>query len=66
MTSPDPKVVLQAHALRTAATRQALMHGRTPPRSVRGNRALWVSFGLAAGIAIVLIVVVRILAAVHH
>jgi hypothetical protein len=67
MTAPDPKVVLQAHTLRTAATRQALVHGTRAPRTRRtGSRALLVSFAIAVGIAIVIIVITRVAAAVHH
>lgn len=64
---PDPKVVLQAHALRSAATRQALLHGDARPRTHRAMiGALWGTVVLAVVIVILVIVASRIITVVHH
>jgi hypothetical protein len=65
----DPKVVLQAHALRTRRTSAALLHGTARPRrATHLSGAVIGSFALAALIVAVVTVVARIvsvLAAVH-
>jgi hypothetical protein len=66
MTAPDPKVVLQAHTLRTEATRQALLHGSAPARSRRGSRAMLLGLAIAAVIAVVIVVAGRVAAIVAH
>ena len=63
----DPKVVLQAHALRTRRTSAALLHGTARPR--RGNRLTATIIGSAAlGVTIVAVVIVvaRIVAVLQH
>ncbi len=66
MTSPDPKVVLQAHALRTEATRHAVLHGTRAPRTrPHPNRALWFSLAIAVVILAVVLVVVRVTTTLH-
>lgn len=62
MTDRNPKIVLQAHALRVDATRQALLHGTGRARAARtgGLSGLWVSFTLGALILIVIIVISRV------
>ena len=64
MTAPDPKILLQAHALRTRLTRQSLMYGRGAPRSRHGGVRPLLA-GVAAAVLIVLgiLLVVRIRAA---
>lgn len=54
MSRPNPKVVIQAHTLRSTATRTALLHGAERPRS---ERAL---VGLLWGSAIIGILVIGI------
>lgn len=65
----DPKVVLQAHALRTRRTASALLHGTSRPRRATHLSATVIgSFVLAATIVGVVTVVARIvsvLAQVH-
>ena len=62
----DPKVVLQAHALRTRDTRQALVHGGQPPRMVHSSYgALIASTAVAVIIVIAIFVVARITGALH-
>ena len=62
----DPKVVLQAHALRTRDTRHALLHGGRSPRLGHGRYgALVASAFLAAGIVIVVFVVAKVVSALH-
>jgi len=64
---PDPKVVLQAHALRSAATRDAVLHGTNRPRTHRAVlSALWGSVMLAVVIVIVVIVASRIVTVLHQ
>lgn len=66
-TPPDPKVVLQAHALRTQATQDALLHGtgraRTP-RALLG--AVWGSLMLAVVIVVIVVVTSRIVSVLSH
>jgi hypothetical protein len=63
----DPKVVLQAHALRTRDTRHALVHGSRAPRLGHGRYgALIASSALAIGIVIIVFVVARVVSALHH
>jgi hypothetical protein len=62
----DPKVVLQAHALRTRETRRALVHGSRPPRLGHGAYgALMASGALAVAIVIVVFVVARVVSVLH-
>jgi hypothetical protein len=62
----DPKVVLQAHALRTRETRQALIHGSRAPRLGHGNYgALMASLAVAVAIIIVVFVVARVVSVLH-
>jgi hypothetical protein len=64
MPAPDPKILLQAHALRTRLTRQALLYGRGSSRTRHGGvRALLVGVVLAAVILVAILLVVRIKAA---
>jgi DUF1365 family protein len=63
----DPQVVLQAHALRSKATSDALLHGARRPRTRRALLgALIGSTTLAAVIAVTIIVVGRIVTVLHH
>ncbi len=63
----DPKVVLQAHALRTRRTSSALLHGTSRPR--RGTHlssTLIGSFALGATAVAVVTVVARIVSVLTH
>jgi hypothetical protein len=63
----DPQVVLQAHALRTKATSDALLHGGRQPRTRRALLAALIgSTTLAAVITLTIIVVGRIVTVLHH
>jgi len=65
--APDPKVVLQAHGLRTRDTRQALVHGGQPPRMVHSAYgALIASTVVAVVVVIVIFVVARVAGALHR
>jgi hypothetical protein len=68
VTDRDPKVVLQAHALRVEATRHALLHGTGTVRAARtgGLGALWVSLALGAIILVVIIVTSRVATLLSH
>jgi hypothetical protein len=66
VAQPDPKVVLQAHALRARLTRQALMHGNRRPRTRHGGvRTFLVSAGVAVLLLVAVVVVGRVAAAMH-
>jgi hypothetical protein len=66
MPGPDPKVVLQEHALRVRATRHALVHGSDPPRtSHTGTGGLIVSLATALVAVIAVILVVEVIKALH-
>jgi hypothetical protein len=66
LPNPDPKVVLQVHAQRARATRQALLHGSSPPRTGHsGTGALLASVAAAAVVIIAVLVVVRVVKALH-
>ena len=61
MANPDPKVVLQAHALRVAAARAALLHGDRLARTAHtGLGSLWASLVVGGVTVIVVIVTTRI------
>lgn len=63
----DPKVVLQAHALRVAAARAALLHGRRAPRtSHTGLGGLWASLIVGAVTIMVVIVTSRVITLLQH
>jgi hypothetical protein len=67
MPSADPKTVVQAHRLRAAATRAALLHGRRAARTERASiMSLLLSFGLGGLILVTVIVVHRVLTLLHH
>lgn len=64
--APDTKVVLQAHALRTRDTRQALVHGGQPPRMAHSAYgALIAGTVLAIVVVIAIFVVARVATALH-
>jgi hypothetical protein len=63
----DPRVVLQAHALRTQACTTALLHGTRRARVTRTVLGpLWGSAVLGALILVIIIVVARIVSVLHH
>lgn len=67
MTSPDPKTVIQAHVLRAAATRRALLHGTGRARSGRNILpVLWGSLILALVIIGVVLVTGSIVHLLHR
>lgn len=63
----DPKIVLQAHALRTQASQEALLHGtgsaRTPRALLSG---IWGSVMLAVVIVVIVVVTSRIVSVLGH
>jgi hypothetical protein len=62
----DPKVVLQAHALRAEATRAALLRGAQPARTSRTRLApLWASAVLAIVLVGGVLLTVRIIGLLH-
>lgn len=62
----DPKVVLEAHALRSQASAKALLHGSRRPRTQRTVvSTLFGSTMLAAVIVTAVIVTNRIVTALH-
>jgi len=66
VTDRDPKVVLQAHALRVDVARHALLPGSRVARTARtGLGSLWASLALGGVIVIVIIVTTRIVALLH-
>jgi hypothetical protein len=66
MADRDPKVVLQAYALRVDAARRALLHGRQLARTARrGLGSLWASLALGGVIIIVVVVTTRIVTMLH-
>ncbi|HEX5493621.1 MAG TPA: hypothetical protein VFX70_03480 [Mycobacteriales bacterium] len=66
MTGPDPKTVIQAHVLRAAATRDALLHGTGRARSGRNVvPVLWGSLILALVIIGVVVVTGSIVNLLH-
>lgn len=63
----DPKVVLQAHALRTQASREALLHGEHRMRTRRSvTGALFASAVLTAVVVVVVVVTSRIISVLQH
>ena len=63
----DPKVVLQAHSLRTQASQEALLHGTGragTARTLLGT--LWGSVMLAIVIVVVVVVTSRIVSVLGH
>jgi hypothetical protein len=63
----DPQVVLQAHALRTAASTAALLHGTRRARVTRAVLGpLWGSAVLGVLVLVIIVVVARIVSVLHH
>ena len=63
----DPKVVLQAHALRTQASQEALLHGTGRLRTTRTLLGpLWGSIMLAVVIVVIVVVTSRIVSVLGH
>lgn len=63
----DPKVVLQAHALRTRRASAALLHGTSRPRrATQLHTTVIGSFALGATVVAVVTVVARIVSVLQH
>jgi ABC-type glycerol-3-phosphate transport system permease component len=63
----DPRVVLQAHALRTRETRRTLVHGSGSARVSHSNYgALLASVTLGVVVIIIVFVVTKVVGALHR
>ncbi len=63
----DPQVVLQAHALRTRASTDALLHGSRRARVRRATLATLAGSGLLAGLILgAVVVTTRVVSVLHQ
>lgn len=61
MSNADPKVIIQAHVLRTAAAREAMLYGTSRPRSPKSiTKAVLGSAALGALAIVVAVIALRI------